>query len=82
MRRRSVESFQERFPVLEMSDKTLALFRYLYLGLVETAARHEILNGRDHKRFIVIEGPVHELHMFLHILLKAIRGRQRAGILF
>ena len=65
-----------------MSGKTLALFRYLCLGLVETTALHEILNGRDHKSFIVIESPVHELQMFLHILLKDIRGRQRAGTLF
>jgi len=65
-----------------MAGKTLALFRYLALGLVETTALHEIVNGRDHKRFIVIEGPIHELHMFLHILLKNIRGRWRAGTLF
>jgi len=51
------------------------------LGLVETAALHEILNGRDHKNFIVIEGLIHELQMFLHTLLKDIRGRQRAGTL-
>ena len=75
MRSRGVKSFQEGFPVLKMSGKTLALFRYLELGLVETTALHEILNGRDHKSFIVIEGPVHELHMFLHTLLKNFRGR-------
>jgi hypothetical protein len=67
---------------MEMSSKTLALFRYLDPGLVETTALHEILNGRDHKSFIVIEGPIHELQMFLHTLLKNTRGRQRAGTLF
>jgi hypothetical protein len=81
MRRRSVKSFQEGFPVLEMSGQTLALFRDLYLGLVQTTALHEILNGRDHKRFLIIEGPVHELQMFLHKLLRNIRGRQRVRTL-
>src|SRR5262249_54969668 len=65
-----------------MSGKTLALFRYVQLGLVETTAPHEILNGRDYKSFIVIEGPVHELQMLLHILLKEVRGRQGVGVRF
>ena len=57
-----------------MPGKTLALFRYLCLGLVETTTLHEILNGRNHKSFLVIESPVHELQMFLHKLLKNFRG--------
>jgi hypothetical protein len=44
-----------------MSGKPLALFRCLYLGLVETAALDELLNARDQESFVVIEGPVHEL---------------------
>jgi hypothetical protein len=79
MRRRRVKRFQEGLPVLEMASQTLALFRDLYVGLVETTALHKIVNGRDYKRFLVIEGPVHELQMFLHQLLRNVRGRERAG---
>jgi hypothetical protein len=44
-----------------MPGKTLALFRDLCLVLVATTTLHEILNGRDHTSFLVIESPVHEL---------------------
>jgi hypothetical protein len=57
-----------------MPRKTLALFRYLCLGLVETTTLHKILNGGDYNNFFVIEGSVHELQMFMHKLLQNFRG--------
>jgi hypothetical protein len=59
-----------------MSSKPLLLFRPLYSALIATAALYEIFNDRDQERVIVIEGPVHELHMFLHKLLQGFRGGQ------
>ena len=65
-----------------MSGKSLVLFRPLHSGPIETAALYEILNARDQESVIVIEGPVHELHMFLHKLLKGFRRGQRTRTLF